>query len=201
MPEPLPVATELTEVLPGIFRWAAYSPHHKVELTSHAILADDCLLVFDPIPLATDQRQRLTSVAGQRALVLTNGNHERDAVRWHHELGAAIWSSPTAFPSPLVIGHCSLGISSPFPRWTALPLPGGAPGETAFLHAGRSLAIFGDAIVNLPDRQLELLPDKYCEDPARLRFSLKGLPRFERALFAHGQPLLSAASERIAALL
>lgn len=201
MSETLPTATELTEVLPGIYRWAAYSPHHKVELTSHAVVAEDWLLIFDPIPLAADQRDRLAKVSSRLALVLTNGNHERDAVRWHRELGAAVWSSPAAFSYPLAIGHRSLVIPLPFPGWTSLPLPGGAPGETAFLHAGLSLAVFGDAVVNLPGRQLELLPDKYCADPAGLRLSLQALPHFERALFAHGQPLLSAASERIAALL
>ena len=61
--------------------------------------------------------------------------------------------------------------------------------------------VFGDAVVHLPERGLELLPDKYCTDPAALRISLAGVPAFERAVFAHGQPLLTGASAKVAALL
>jgi glyoxylase-like metal-dependent hydrolase (beta-lactamase superfamily II) len=202
MLEPLPTAERLEEISPGIFRWAAFSPFHRVELTSHAVLADGGLLVFDPIPLAAESQARLHAFAGPRALVLTNGNHLRASQAWSAQLGARVWSqAPEFFPADLKIVHWCLIHSPPFASWVAHPLPGGAPGETAFLHAGLSLAVFGDAVVNLPGRTLELLPDQYCTDPRQLRRSLKGLPPFERALFAHGQPLHTGASDRIAALL
>jgi len=63
------------------------------------------------------------------------------------------------------------------------------------------LMVFGDAVVNLPGRGLELLPDKYCQNPAQLRVSLKSLPRFGRAIMSHGEPLMDRASEHIQALL
>jgi glyoxylase-like metal-dependent hydrolase (beta-lactamase superfamily II) len=202
MLEPLPTADRLEEISPGIFRWAAFSPFHRVELTSHAVLADGGLLMFDPIPLTEEPQARLHVFAGPRALVLTNGNHLRASQAWNARLGARVWSqTPDLFPADLDIGHWSLVNPPPFAGWVAHPLPGGAPGETAFLNAGLSLAVFGDAVVNLPGRTLELLPDQYCTDPRQLRRSLKGLPPFERALFAHGQPLHTGASDRIAALL
>jgi len=215
----LPVATTVAEILPGVFRWAAFSPHHKVELAAHAVAVDGALVVFDPIPLVDAAMSRLlcgpeartfesvapnvqpsppaseTLAGGPECppprpcrIILTNENHERDAARWRQILKAPVWSA--ADPS----GGLPQG-------WEALPLPGGAPGETACFHAPLSLMVFGDAVVNLPERGLELLPAKYCTDPAELRRSLGRLPRFERALFAHGQPLLAAASGRIAALL
>jgi hypothetical protein len=63
--------------------------------------------------------------------------------------------------------------------------------------------VFGDAVVNLDGRGLELLPDKYCTDPAQLRNSLRSLREisFENALFAHGTPLIGSAAARIAGLL
>ena len=63
--------------------------------------------------------------------------------------------------------------------------------------------VFGDAVVNLAGRGLEILPDRYCTDPARLRQSLREMLQrpFERALFAHGIPLERSASAQIAALL
>jgi glyoxylase-like metal-dependent hydrolase (beta-lactamase superfamily II) len=201
MPEPLPIATELTEIGPGIFRWSAHSPHHQVELTAHAVATAGGWLIFDPIPLAPEPETRLKQFPGRSALALTNGNHERAAIRWSHALAAPIWTPPGAFAEPLNAAAAGGATLFPFPGWQILPLPGGAPGETAFFHPDQSLMVFGDAVVNLPGRTLEVLPDRYCVAPARLRDSLKTLPRFERALFAHGQPLLSAASDRIAALL
>lgn len=197
MPEPLPTAPSFAEIAPGIFRWAAFSPFHKVELTSHAVLAETGLLIFDPIPLAESETGRLLGAVACRGLVLTNGNHERASASWAEFLGvSAMSATPELFPVEL----------HPLPwrdgdSWRAVPLAGGAPGETLFLHEGLSLGVFGDAVVNLPERQLELLPDKYCTDPAALRASLKALPPFERAVFAHGQPLLSGAAAKIAALL
>ena len=197
MPEPLPTAPSFAEIAPGIFRWAAFSPFHRVELTSHAVLAETCLMIFDPIPLAEPAGIRRRVGAVRTALVLTNGNHERAAGAWASLCGAVPVSRvPELFPA-------ELGVTAWTDQngWRAVPLAGGAPGETLFLHEGLSLAVFGDAVVNLPERQLELLPDKYCTDPAALRASLKDLPPFERAVFAHGQPLLSGAAAKIAALL
>lgn len=64
------------------------------------------------------------------------------------------------------------------------------------------LVVFGDAVVNLEGRGLELLPAKYCTDPARLQKSLEALSRegFERALFAHGDSIGVRACERIGGL-
>jgi hypothetical protein len=57
--------------------------------------------------------------------------------------------------------------------------------------------------VNLVERGLELLPDRYCTDPRRLRESLSRLTQvpFQRAVFAHGEPILKDASQHLRALL
>lgn len=197
MPEPLPTAVSFAEIAPGIFRWAAFSPFHKVELTSHAVLTATGLTVFDPIPLAEPEWVRLGSLARRTSIVLTNGNHERAAAEWCRRWGVSPESrTPQLFPPELAVAEWT-----DRDGWRALPLPGGAPGETMFLHEGLSLGVFGDAVVHLPERGLELLPDKYCTDPAALRISLAALPAFERAVFAHGQTLLTGASAKVAALL
>ena len=97
-------------------------------------------------------------------------------------------------PTELEIDSCLSG-------WRAIPLPGGAPGETAYHCGVMDLMVFGDAVVQLPSRGLELLPVKYCQDEGQLRESLRRLPRYGRAVMAHGEPLLEAASERVGALI
>lgn len=206
-PFPAPAAACSVEtVLPGVLRWSAYSPAHKVELTSHAVaIGAGTGLVFDPIPLTAEIWDWFPPAGPPLGIVLTNDNHERDAAAWRALFPVPVWAPPefTATPPGLQKWNTGPNPQSPYQDWDIVPLPGGAPGESAWTCAARSLVVFGDAVVNLDGRALELLPDKYCTDPGRLRESLRELVKrgFENALFAHGRPLIGSASRRIAALL
>ncbi len=192
-------ADRLVEVLPGVVRWAAFSPPHRVELSSTAVRTAGGWWIFDPIPLA-ETAGELFTVASVAGIVLTNENHERDAAAWSNRLRQTPW---VATEANLTLPHLRRWPpgSSRLEDWHLIPLSGGPRGETAFVFPERSLAVFGDAVINLPGRGLEILPDKYGEDPRQLRESLRRLPDFEQALFAHGEPLIGQASNRIAALL
>lgn len=185
---------------PDCLRWSAYSPAHKVELMSHAVRgADGRYLVFDPIPLSESAWRRWPLDGLVSAIVLTNGNHERAAGAWRSRVGCPVFG-PAGVPWEqegirVAEGRVPGG-------WRVVPLPGGAPGETSWRLDSSGLVVFGDAVVNLAGRGLELLPAKYCTDPAELRKSLELLTRegFERAMFAHGDPIGERACERIRAL-
>lgn len=181
-------------------RWSVFSPAHKVELMSHAVKgADGQYLVFDPIPLGESGWSRWPLAGRVATIVLTNGNHERAAAVWRSRLGCPVigpagvaWEMEGILTAPAELPG----------GWRAVPLPGGAPGETAWRLDSSGLVVFGDAVVNLAGRGLELLPAKYCTDPAELRKSLESLTRegFERALFAHGDPIGERACQRIRGL-
>lgn len=185
-------------VIPGVLAWAAFSPAHKVELRSHAVATGEGWLVLDPIPLAAGWPDGLGPV---RAVILTNGNHGRAADAWSAR-GIPVWA-----PAGVEIDDARVtrrhGEADGFPP-DALPvaLPGGAPGETAWWFPRISLVAFGDAVVNLEGRGLELLPDRYCTDSVRLRRSIRTrLPeRFANAVFAHGTPLIGDADRRVTGL-
>ena len=91
----------------------------------------------------------------------------------------------------------------------AIPLTGAATGEIALYRAAGAsedsggVMIVGDALVHLPTHGFSILPDKYCTNAKALRRSLEGLLdwEFERLLFAHGEPIMHDARERLAALL
>ncbi|HTH46880.1 MAG TPA: hypothetical protein VMB21_05165 [Candidatus Limnocylindria bacterium] len=193
-------ATSAIEILPGVHRWAAFSPAHKVELAAHSVWDGRTLLIFDPIPLAAEVFDWFPTPQAPDAVVLTNGNHERDTACWRALFPLAVWAAPEARPTLPGVRHWD-SVAPPFPRWKIIPLPGGAPGESAWFCPAKSLVVFGDAVVNLAGRSLELLPAKYCEDQLRLRESLRDLPQFAHAVFAHGDPILGEASSQIAALL
>ena len=196
------VATSAVEVLPGVHRWAAFSPEHKVELAAHSVWDGRTLLVFDPIPLAAEVLDWFPVPHAPDAVVLTNENHERDTARWRDFFPLAVWAAPDAH---LVLDGVRRWdpAAPPFPGWEIVPLPGGAGGESAWFCPAKSLVVLGDAVVNLLGRGLELLPEKYCRDPAQLRASLRSLVArpFAHAVFAHGRPLLGEASAQIAGLL
>ena len=62
----------------------------------------------------------------------------------------------------------------------------------------------GDAVINLDsEKGLELLPDKYCDDPRENRRSLEKLLAldFHILTFAHGLPVTQRAKEKLRALL
>ena len=186
---------------PGIWRWWAYSPAHKVELMSHAVRGRaGAWVLFDPIPLNQRQVELWCDGGGIDTIVLTNGNHERAAAEWRRVFGCRV-AGPTGVPWEME------GIRDVrdvvLDGWKAIRLEGGAPGETAWWLESESLMVFGDAVVNLAGRGLELLPDKYCQDPKLLRRSLQKLLSrpFESALFAHGDPLAKDASARIGGLI
>jgi len=196
------IADKMEELTCGVFRWEGFSPDHRVELTSHAVVTQGRLFCFDPIPLANDPFDELSRRAVPAAIVLTNENHERDAALWRERWQVAIWAAPDATLRLHDVKHFLAG-QTEWEGWRLHWLPGGAGGELAFRFAGLSLVVFGDAIVNLPKRGLELLPEKYCCDQGQLRQNLRRLLQepFERALMAHGQPIPESASTKIAGLL
>jgi hypothetical protein len=190
----LPIVSTTDSVAPGIWRWSAFSQHHRVDLASHLVWDGRSSIVFDPLPLAESLWSAWPIDPKPSWLVVTNENHERDLEAWKRR-----------FPEARCIGApvgCDKSDSEKLPLdWKRYELTGGAGGETAFYCAALDLMVFGDAVVNLPGRGLELLPDKYCQNSALLRDSLRKLPRFGRALLAHGEPLWERASEHIEALL
>lgn len=195
-------ATRVEAIAPGIYRWAAHSPQHRVELTSHGVWHKHEFHIFDPIPVTTEALHSFPPVTPS-SIILTNGNHERAAAGWRERFGIPVYTR-----MPELLGHSWIRRlvpgAWPLVDWSILDLSGGAEGETAFVLGAASLAVFGDAVVNLADRQLELLPDKYCSDPPRLRKALTAMLSnccFENALVAHGAELIGEADARIRRLL
>ena len=189
--ETLPIATSLSRLTAGVWVWSAFSPHHKVELTSHAVLWRDRLFIIDPIPLAPGLQAMLPLTTREAYVLATSGNHERASLAWQQQLGATLIT-----PQQLKPGREWLG-------WKVHSLSGGGPGEIALENPEWNWVFVGDAIFNLPPWGLSILPDKYCADPSLLRAQLRSLlaVNFQRASFAHGRDLMSHAAASIRTLL
>ena len=123
----------------------------------------------------------------------------------------AVCARDFRFPLTRIGTHCPDSASAWITLWktakrfadefTVVELPGASPGEIA-LHGADMLHV-GDALVHLPPLGLSILPDKYCSDPKELRRSLEKLLsfRFEALTFAHGQPVMTQARQRLSHLI
>jgi len=189
--------------LPGVRRWHAYNAAIRVEWACHALqTSDGSWVLVDPIAGPEDLGWNASERPGVSAVVATNGNHERAALEWERETRVRLCAAPGSGLDSPAWHRLPLGPGWQ-DDWVVEDLTGGGPGEVALRIPGMDLVVFGDAVVNLAGRSLELLPDRYCTDPARLRESIRRLvdAPFGRAVFAHGDPIEDGASRRIGSLL
>jgi glyoxylase-like metal-dependent hydrolase (beta-lactamase superfamily II) len=187
-----------------VCHWSVYEPSVKCEIGCTAIKAGSGWVVIDPVPLSQASWDELLAEAPLRAILLTNGNHVRDAasLRKRHEV--PIVTAPDTRRDitelrpevTLLPGELLYGIQ-------AIPIPGATPGETAF-YSDTGVLVLGDAVINMStDRDLEFLPDKYCIDAKQNRESLRKLLAFDFKILtmAHGAPVTAHARAKLAGLL
>lgn len=191
-----PVA-ETHRIAPDFLTWSGYNPDVRCDCGSAAALTTAGWVVFDPIPLADTAWADLTELAPVAAIALTSGNHQRESLTLSERFKVPV-HAPAAARTELRadVWHDEGGEVCGF---RLVALPGAATGESVWCD-GRSL-IIGDALIHLDG--LAVLPDKYCEDPNLLRTSLRKLTAltFERAAFAHGDPVPVRARELITGFL
>ena len=198
-------ASDFDRITPNIAIWHAHDPEVKAELYSTCLATGAGMYLVDPILW---QREAFDEMMGSRpvaGIVLTNSNHHRTAAQFAQQFSVPIFAHPETFPNrqtdqltlvtdgaEICDGLCVIGIA------------GGPPGEIV-LHCtvdGGTL-IVGDALINFEPYGFAFLPAKYCSNQKQMRRSLRKLLDYKakRILFAHGAPILSAASERLGALL
>ncbi len=189
------------------YQWETYDPASRVDLSASALAVEGRLFFVDPIPLARNALDELTAENLPVGIVVTNGNHARAAEAFRRRFNVPLCLTEAARtesglePDVTIPGEGGPVFGGVF---EAIPVPGGAVGEVALYRPDDGgLLIVGDAVINLPSFPLGLLPAKYCSSHNHLRRSVTRLLErpFSRMLFAHGEPLMSRAHERLAALL
>ena len=197
-------AAEFQMLSETLCHWSVYEPTVKCEIGCTAIKAGGGWVVIDPVPLSQASWEELLEDVPLRAILLTNGNHVRDAANLRKRHQVPIVTAPetrrditdlrpdvTLLPDELLYGIVSIAI------------PGATPGETAF-YSKTGVMVLGDAVINVStERGLEFLPDKYCENAKQNRESLRKLLNFDFHILtlAHGAPVVDRAKDKFAALL
>jgi glyoxylase-like metal-dependent hydrolase (beta-lactamase superfamily II) len=174
----------------------------KCDLSSTALKTPDGLVLVDPIALAASALDALAGEATPAAVILTNGNHARNASAFRKEFGVPILAGAAAVAALEIQVDCLLADGELAPGGLRIiEIPGAAPGEIALVGCG--VVCIGDALIHLPPHGLRLLPEKYCGDAAALPDSLRKLLscEFDVMTFAHGAPLVGRARQSLEMLL
>lgn len=181
--------------------WQAYEPGVKCDLSSCAILTREGLVLVDPISLTENGMVALHSLGRPHAIVLTNGNHLRDALAFRSRLEIPVFASANAETEAGILVDRILAEEELVAGLRVVSIEGAGLGEIAL--CGDGTLCVGDAIINLSSHEFSLLPEKYCDAPEKLRDSLRKLLQYEFQVmtFAHGAPLIKDAHSRLENLL
>ncbi|MDX2225896.1 MAG: hypothetical protein SFY92_02175 [Verrucomicrobiae bacterium] len=201
-------ADDYQKITDRLFYWSAYDSKLKAELSSSAFVEGGNMFLVDPIPLAREALEEMTSFQNVKAVFLTSETHGRAALFYRKHFGCPIWAHPSAQPALLAEG---ITLDDTYEdhdivlnACEAIHVPGTKPGETVlFLPSETGVMFVGDALINLGNTGFSFLPDRYSDNPRQSRESLVKLLdyRFERMFFAHGEPLLQGAGDRLEAML
>lgn len=179
--------SDYQRVADDLFVWQGFNPECKTDCSSTAVRTPEGFVLIDPVRLEEQAIERMVGHDKIAAVLLTSGNHWRAASYEKERLDVPVYA-PEGARGEVPADRWVKDGEILFGQIKAIGLPGGGPGETAYLSPG--VLILGDALIHLDD--LGLLPDKYCENPRLLRESVKVLAalEFDVVCFAHGLPLI-----------
>jgi glyoxylase-like metal-dependent hydrolase (beta-lactamase superfamily II) len=198
-------ASDFDRIVPNIAIWHAYDPEVKTELYSTCVATGSGTYLVDPILLQREAFAEMMGSGPVAGIVLTNSNHHRAAAQFAQQFSVPIFAHGDTFPNDQTGQLTFLTDGDEIcDGLRVIGIAGGPPGEIVLHYAvyGGTL-IVGDALINFEPYGFAFLPTKYCSNQKQMRRSLRKLLDYKgkRILFAHGTPILSAASERLQALL
>jgi len=196
--EPRAVASEIEEVVPGVWHWAIEDERIGGFVSSaHAVRTGAGVVLIDPLPVDADVLARLGPV---EAIVLTAGTHERSAWRLRGELGAKVYA-PAAVKLVAEEPDVRYAEGDELPAGLQ-PIFAPGPGTTqhALLLGGERPVLFtSDLFVHPKGYELDYVPDEFVHDPAETRRTARKLldVDFDVLCVGHGVPIAGNARDAV----
>lgn len=195
------MSTSIREVLPGVAHWT--TPHPKLggaPVSSYYLVEERVLI--DPFPPPADDEA--ATAWEPTDIVLTNRHHLRAALELAERYGATIRApqpgmfelpsdkvTPYAHGDEVVPGVRAHHVLDEWPDETALELPAHRTLAICdgIINYGRLGHVPDDILGDDPEHEKRILKEAY----ARVVESVD----FDNALFAHGDPIIGGARERL----
>ena len=198
-------ATTLKDIAKGLYCWSSFHNQWKVDFHSYGLKTGDGIVFIDPMTPEPAVVKKLDALGEPLAIVLTSAHHERDSDWFRKHYQIQIYAHEKAK------SDCDTKIDVLVMDGERLPgglrtiyLPGVTTSEMALFVKDRGGLLFlGDALLNPPNKGLQLLPEQYIEDRKQALQALRKLLdlNFKTATFAHGDPIVGDAKKKIAAFL
>ena len=178
----------------NFYSWSIFSQERQIDFNGHLWVRDQGNVLIDPVPMASEDLEQFDQLGGAAWIVLTNRDHEREAVFFQNRSGARISAHSADAglfdrpPDRLLDDGEEI-----VPGLQAVHLEHGkSPGEIALFWPALKLVLSGDLVVGAPAGRLTLLPDPKLADPPKAALSLRKLLQldFDAMLVGDGHSIL-----------
>jgi hypothetical protein len=204
------------ELAPGLHRWTARHPEWHPsgfgdEVGSYALVADEALLLIDPLLADDAGMEELGRLAGGRPVhvLITIGYHVRSAALLAQRLRARVWGPPAAgrrLAGATAFTELVPGAQGPAGA-TALRIGRPVRGERPLWLPSHGAVAFGDSVVGTPDGQLRMWAQERIDERRarfyRERFAPTLAPILDlpvrAVLVTHGEPVIDGAASALRA--
>lgn len=201
------------ELGPGLHRWTARHPDWHpgafgAEVASFALVADDALLLIDPLVTDDDLLDDLAGATRSVHILITIGYHVRSAAALSERYGATVHGPAQAGRRLPGTPFAELEPGTPGPAGVVAHVIGRPRrGEMPLWLPSHAAIAFGDALVTTPEGDLRT----WCQEPRddrrlafyRDRFAPTLQPLIDREpraiLTTHGAPILHDATTALRA--
>jgi glyoxylase-like metal-dependent hydrolase (beta-lactamase superfamily II) len=198
-------ASDFDRITSHIAIWHDYDSAVKAELYSTCLGTSGGTYFIDPIPLENEALHKLIGSNSIAGTIVTNSNHHRASAEFAETFSAPLFGRIEAFSNQPARKFKRVADGDEICEGLhGIAIEGAGDGEIALHYApDGGTFIIGDALINFEPYGFTFLPEKYCANQKEMRRSLRKILAYkaERMLFAHGLPILSAASERLRDLL
>ena len=189
-----------------LYTWSVFNEEKQFDFNGFLWVRAAGNILIDPVPMSDGDASQLDELGGAALIVLTNRDHERDAVAFKERTGAQIVAHEDDAPLfALAVDRTVADGEEIVPDLRVLHLAHGkSPGEIALLWRDGSVAFIGDYVWGHPVGSLTLGAEPAVADPAQASLQLRKLlaeRNLDALLLGDGHSLLSGARDALLAML
>ncbi|MDE2935311.1 MAG: cupin domain-containing protein [Chloroflexota bacterium] len=190
----------------GLYSWSVFDEEKQFDFNGHLWVRPEGNVLIDPVPMGASDRAQLAALGGATTIVLTNRDHDREAVEFKEQLGAQLVTHVAEaphfeFPIDRTVADGEEIVSD----LRVLHLEHGkSPGEIALIWLGGQVAFIGDFVWGSPAGELSLGAPQKVSNHAQALLQLRKLLAIrplDALLLGDGHSIYTGAREALLMLL